>query len=133
MASRIARLFDFLFCECERERPKELGLHVSAVFGIRRCGVIERPQLNLTDRDKCILKLREDAKGPFTWESSDPSQVGLEPQGEGLTCYATTPLDAGEATITVKARGYEDETMKIVYVDSTPGELGLTAGDPEPD
>lgn len=93
----------------------------------------EAPSINLKDTEKVPLSVSADAVGPFTWESSDPSQVGIEPQGDGHMAFATTPLDAGEATITVKAKGYEDETIKVTYVDSTPGRLNLSAGVPEPD
>lgn len=94
---------------------------------------IERPPLNLFDTDKCLISLTPDAKGPFTWESSDPTQVSIEPQGDGHSAYALTPLDAGSATITVRAKGYQEETMLVTYTDSTPGELGMSAGAPEPD
>jgi hypothetical protein len=87
----------------------------------------------MKDAEKVPLSVSADAIGPFTWESSDPAQVGVEPQGDGHTCYATTPLDAGEATVTVKAKGYETETIKVTYSDSTPGNLNLSAGVPESD
>lgn len=131
MKSRIARLFEFI--DFLLGRSDELELHVSHVYG-RSCKMaIERPPLNLTDTDKCRLRVRDDTKGPFTWSSSDPSQVGIEAEGDGKTAMCTTPLSAGEATITVSAKGYEDETMLVNYVDSTPGELGLSADTPEPD
>lgn len=95
--------------------------------------MIERPPLNLFDTDKCLISLNPEAKGPFTWESSDPAQVAVEPQGDGHSCYVLTPLDSGSATITVSAKGYESEIMLVTYTDSTPGELGMSAGSPEPD
>lgn len=94
---------------------------------------LERPPLTMFDTDKCTLTIKEDAKGPFSWKSSDPAAVGVEPQGDGHSCIVTTPLDSGSATITVSAKGYQDETMLVEYSDSTPGELGLSAGTPEPD
>ena len=94
---------------------------------------IERPPLVMFDTDKCLISLKPDSKGPFTWSSSDPAQVAVEPQGDGHQCYVLTPLDEGEATVTVEAKGYADETMLVTYSDSTPGELGMSAGTPEPD
>jgi len=118
--------------ECPPARS-ELRLSVTEVHGRRCMMAIERPPLVLFDTDKCLISLKEEAKGPFTWSSSDPAQVAVEPQGDGRTCYVLTPGDTGEATITVKAKGYQDQTMLVTYSDSTPGELGMSAGTPEPD
>ena len=94
---------------------------------------IVRPPLVMFDTDKCLITIKPEAKGPFTWESSDPSQVAVEPVGDGHSCYFLTPLDAGEATVTVKAKGYPDESKLVTYSDSTPGELGMSEGTIEPD
>jgi len=68
-----------------------------------------------------------------TWESSDPDQVSLEVSEDGLTCWALTPLESGQADITVSAVGFRTVIIPIIYAPAVPGELNVSVGNPVPD
>ena len=67
------------------------------------------------------------------WESSDSDQVSLEVSEDGLTCWALTPLETGESTITVSAEGFQSATVDISYAPAIPGQLNLSVGTPQPE
>jgi hypothetical protein len=137
-----------------------LGAYVSAVYG-RRVPVspVNIVVPKLLDTEKVLLSVMPrkadghvDREALVTWESDDPSKVGVEPGtgtfdftddqngGEVVTCpgffncFATTPLsDEESATVTVSAKGYDPAMFAISYAPGQPRSLNASYGQPVSD
>jgi hypothetical protein len=109
----------------------------------------------MLDVERVLLSVRPrkadgtpDSAVRYTWASSAPEQIGVEPlpehegqDAEGLPitipdtheCWATTPLDRGAATVSAAAPRYTTDTIDISYEPGVPGQSNLSAGTPVPD
>lgn len=133
-------LIDYV-CRCLKPEAKaSLGLHVSQIHGKGR-PMATIPPIKMLDVEKVLLSVApQKADGTpddavnVTWTSSDPAQVGIEPQDAlGRSIYALTPLDTGVATVTATGAGYEPDTVEISYAPGQPRKLNLSAGTPVPE
>lgn len=74
-----------------------------------------------------------DPNAVVTVTSSNPTQVGVEPNGTN-GWFLTTPVDTGTALITVSAGPqYEDTTFNFSYQPFVAGQLNVAIGVSVPD
>jgi len=117
--------------------------------------MVNVPVPKLLDTEKIVLSVMPrkadghvDIDAVVSWESSDPSQVGVEPGTDEFTfhdpqfnedvtcpgsfnCTATTPNNSGTASVTASAQGYESaEFGPIQYEPGVPRSLNASVGSP---
>lgn len=125
--------------EAKHKRFHPMFLSVTEIHPRRFA--MQMPPIHMFDTEKVQLTVspvkpngEPDENVVVTWASSAPDQVGVEPIGDlGHSCWVTTPLDTGSATITVDAPGYNPSTVDVSYEPGIPRELNLQVGTPIPD
>jgi len=117
---------------------KTLTVNVISIEG--KSPMATLPPLKMLDVEKVQLSVapqlangEPDTTVDVSWESSDPSQVSVEPAEDDRSCFCLTPLETGVATVTVSAPGYESVTIEISYAPGVPRSLNATIGSPVPD
>lgn len=138
-------------------RNNRLRGFVSTIYG-RNQTMANVAVPKLLDVEKIVLSVMPrkadgsvDVGASVQWASSDSNAVGIEPDtesfvytdpqtGEEIDCpgafnaTATTPLDAGSATITASAQGYTSETFgPIEYAAGVARSLNGSVGSPVSD
>lgn len=120
----------------------DMNLSVVSVTGRTNMAPVIKhlPDLNMVATEKetlSVAPVNPDGSAytgpPPTWTTSDATQVPIVPAADGLSCECQTPLDNGQATITVSAPGVRTSDIKIIYTAPVEGEMNLSAGLPQPD
>lgn len=144
-------------CRCSSSSApsgEPIGLHVSEVKGTSMPTDKRLPPLNLTDAQYAVLSIAAKDQGgvklpadQFSWASADPTVAELvpvyttvggdviDPGPYGRVLVTPRP---GEVDVVVTFNGAGDtngntETLPVVIGFSAAGEIGLSAGEPQPE
>lgn len=138
---------------CER---RSLNPAITGFQGKGKTKMVVLPEVHMLDVEKVLLSVmprltngKIDVSAQVSWVSDTPDQVGVQPgtdpfdfnDGDNgivscpgfFNCWALTPLDAGQGSVTASAPQYESAQWPIFYQPGAGGSLNASTGQPVSD